>query len=210
MHQASVRIALKLDYKEIPVPDRIIIQLEPGELKLLRRIRYRQHDTDPLSAIKLSMKYGLGNHLQIAMQLTGGIVLNPGGEFKFAGTRLVLSCKPVIADQKLRLQKATIKEIEFPLLPWFLKAFARAVVNKSFLPNLGKSLNFNLETMLDEIRRKINALEPMELNIGNQKFHFCILPNVEDGAHELILYHDGIYLNLDLEFSPRFEIQARR
>lgn len=210
MHRASVRIALKLDYKEIPVPDKIIIQLEPGEIRLLKRIQYRQHDTDPLSAVKLSMKYGLGNHLQIAMQLTGGIVLNPGGEFKFGGTRLVLSCKPVIADQKLRLQKASIKDIEFPLLPWFLKAFARAVVNKSFLPNLGRSLNFDLENMLDEIRRKINELEPIDLNIGNQRFHFCILPNIEDGEHELLLYHDGIYLNLDLEFSPRFEIHARR
>ncbi len=210
MHQASVRIALKLDYKEIPVPDKIIIQLEPGEIWLLKRIQYRQHDTDPLSAVKLSMKYGLGNHLQIAMQLAGRIVLDPGGEFRFGGTRLVLSCKPVIADQKLALRHASIKEIEFPLLPWFLKAFARALVNRSFLPNLGKSLNFDLENILDEVRRKINALEPIELKIGSQKFHLCILPNIGDGEHEFMMYHDGAYLNLDLEFSPRFEIHARR
>jgi len=210
MHQATVRIALKLDYKDIPVPEKIVIQLEAGEVRLLRRIQYRQHDTDPLSAVKLAMKYSPGNHLQIAMQMAGRIVLNPGGEFKFGGTRLVLSCKPVIANNKLTLQNATIKEIELPLVPWFLKTFARAVVNKSFLPNLGKSLNFDLENILNKVRQKINALEPIDLNIGNQQFQFHILPNIADGAHELMLYHDGVYLNLNLEFSPRFEIHARR
>lgn len=209
MHQAKVRIALKLDYREIPVPEKIIIQLEPGEMRLLRRIQYRQHETDPLRAVKLAMKYGHGNHLLIAMQLAGRIVLHPGGEFKFGGTRLVLSCKPVIADNKLRLQHATIREIELPLVPWFLKTFARALVNKSFLPNLDKSLNFDLENILHEVRRKINALEPVALRIGNQKFELRILPNIADGRQELMLYHDGAHLTLDLEFCPQFEIHSK-
>jgi hypothetical protein len=40
MHQATVQIALKLDYKEIPLPPKIVIQLEPGEIKFFRRIKY--------------------------------------------------------------------------------------------------------------------------------------------------------------------------
>ncbi len=210
MHHASMHLALKLDYKEIPVPERIVIQLEPGEIRLFKRFRYMQHPSDPLSAVKLSLKYGAGHHLHIAMQLAGRIALSPGGDFKFGGTRLVLTCQPVIAHNKLMLQKATIKEIEMPVIPRFFKTFVRELINKSFLPNLGKSLNFDLESILDEIRKKVNDLEPINLDIGKQKFLFRIAPNIDDGEHELRLTHDGVHLKLHLAFSPEFEIYGRR
>jgi len=45
--------------------------LEPGEIRFFKRIKYVQHETDPVSAIKLAFKYEGGNQLQVAMQLTG-------------------------------------------------------------------------------------------------------------------------------------------
>ncbi len=210
MHHASLHLALKLDYNEIPVPERIVIQLEPGEIRLLKRIRYHQHSTDPLRAVKLSLRYGAGHHLLIAMELAGRIVLSPGGEFRFGGTRLVLVCKPTIAHNRLTLHKATIKEIDMPLIPRFFESFVRELVNKSFLPNLGHSLNFDLESILDEVRKKVNDLEPINLNIGRQHFLFRISPNIEDGEHELTLTHDAIVLKLHLQFTPEFDIYSRR
>ena len=183
MHEASIQVSLKLDYKEIPVPQKIIIQLEPGEIRFIKRIKYAQHRTDPVSATKLSFKYAGGNQLQIAMQLAGGIVLDPGGEFKFGGTSLVLVCTPVLADQKLMLQHATIKQIELPMAPKFIKNFIVKVMNKSFIPNLGKSLHFDLEYILEEIRKKINELAPVPLEIGKQHFLFRIAPNIDEGFH---------------------------
>lgn len=206
MHQASLNIALKLDYKHIPVPRKITIQLEPGEINLFKRIRYAQHDTDPLSATKLVLKYAAGQQLQIAMQLTGRILLRPGGEFKFGGTKLILVCKPVIAHNKLMLTEATIKEVEFPMIPRLFRAFVSEIVNKSFVPNLGKSLHFDLETILEEIINKVNELEPIKLEIGGQKFLFHVSPNIKDGSHELLLTHEGVHLKLHLAFSPQFQI----
>src|SRR5574341_1902053 len=110
MHQATVQIALKLDYKEIPLPPKIAIQLEPGEIRFFRRIKYVQHPTDPGSAIRLEMKYEGGNQLQIAMQLAGRLIFTPGGEFKFGGAKLIMVCTPLIEDSKLVLQQAKIKE----------------------------------------------------------------------------------------------------
>jgi hypothetical protein len=210
MHHASIHLALKLDYHDIPVPERIVIQLEPGEIRLFKRFRYAQHPADPLSAVKLTLRYGAAHHLQIAMQLAGRIALNPGGDFKFGGTRLVLMCQPVIAHNKLMLQKATIREIEMPVIPRFFKTFVRELINKSFVPNLGKSLNFDLESILDEIRKKVNDLDPINLDIGKQKFLFRIAPNIDDGEHELKVAHDAIHLRLHLDFVPQFEIYGRR
>ncbi|MGH7453396.1 MAG: hypothetical protein ACRENG_18750 [bacterium] len=207
MHQASVQISLKLDYKEIPVPQKIIIQLEPGEIRLIKRIKYAQHETDPVSAIKLAFKYAGGNQLQIAMQLTGRIVLIPGGVFMFSGTKLVLVCTPVLTDQKLMLQHATIKQVEMPMAPKFVKDFIVKVMNKSFIPNLGKSLHFDLEYILEEIRKKINDLAPVPLEIGKQHFLFRIAPNVEEGFHQLTIDPDAIHLNLRLAFSPKLTME---
>lgn len=210
MHQASVQVSLKLDYKEIPVPQKIIMQLEPGEIKFIKRIKYKQHQIDPVSATKLSFKYAGGNQLQIAMQLAGRIVLDPGGEFKFGGTNLVLVCTPVLGDQKLMLQHATIKQIELPMAPKFIKDFIVRVMNKSFIPNLGKSLHFDLGYILEEVRKKINDLAPIPLEIGKQQFLFRIAPNIDEGFHRLTLSHDSIHLHLDLSFTPKLSMEERR
>ncbi len=210
MHEASIQVSLKLDYKEIPVPQKIVIQLEPGEIRFIKRIKYKQHQTDPVSATKLAFKYAGGNQLQIAMQLTGRIVLDPGGEFKFGGTSLVLVCTPVLADQKLMLQRATIKQIDLPIAPKFVKDFIVRMMNKSFIPNLGKSLHFDLEYILEEVRKKINDLAPVPLEIGKQHFLFRIAPNIDEGFHRLTLSHDSIHLHLDLNFAPKLTMEERR
>jgi hypothetical protein len=207
MHQATVQLALKLDYKEIPAPPKIIIQLEPGEIRFFKRIKYSQHATDPVCAVKLSFKYEGGNQMQIAMQLAGRLVLNPGGEFKFGGTKLALVCTPVIIDSKLVLQQAKIKSVEFPIVPKFIESILRDLMNKSFIPNLSKSLTFDLGHVLDETRKKINALPPIPLTIGKQDFLFRISPNIEEGFHQLTLERDAMHLNITLEFSPELKIE---
>lgn len=209
MHQATVQLALKLDYKEIPVPPKIVIQLEPGEIRFFKRIKYGQHETDPVSAIKLAFRYEGGNQLQVAMQLTGRLILAPGGEFKFGGTKLVLVCTPVIFDSKLVLQRAKIKAVEFPITPKFIESILRDLMNKSFIPNLSKSLVFDLGHVLDETRLKINALPPIPLNIGAQNFLFRISPNIEEGFHQLTLEREAIHLNITLTFSPQLAIEAQ-
>jgi hypothetical protein len=208
MHQATVQLSLKLDYKEIPVPPKIIIQLEPGEIRFFKRIKYAQHESDPVSAIKLALKYEGGNQLQIAMQLTGRLVLTPGGEFKFGGTKLILVCTPVIMDSKLVLQQAKIKDVEFPIAPRFLESLLRDLMNKSFIPNLNKSLVFDLEYILDEVKNKINVLPPIPLEIGKQNFLFRILPNIEEGFHQLTLSREAMHLNLTLAFAPELRIEG--
>ena len=207
MHQATVQLALKLDYKGIPVPPKIVIQLEPGEIRFFKRIKYVQHATDPVSAVKLAFKYEGGNQVQISMELTGRLILNPGGEFKFGGTKLTLVCAPVIIDSKLVLEQAKIKEVEFPIVPKFLESILRDLMNKSFIPNLSKSLTFDLGHVLDETRKKINDLPPIPLAIGNQNFLFRISPNIEEGFHQLILARDAMHLNITLEFSPELRIE---
>ncbi len=207
MHQATVQLALKLDYKGIPVPPKIVIQLEPGEIRFFKRIKYVQHATDPVSAVKLAFKYEGGNQVQISMDLTGRLILNPGGEFKFGGTKLTLVCAPVIIDSKLVLEQAKIKEVEFPIVPKFLESILRDLMNKSFIPNLSKSLTFDLGRVLDETRKKINDLPPIPLAIGNQNFLFRISPNIEEGFHQLILARDAMHLNITLEFSPELRIE---
>lgn len=209
MHQATVHLALKLDYKEIPVPPKIVIQLEPGEIRFFKRIKYMQHKTDPVCAIKLAFKYEGGNQLQVAMQLAGRLILIPGGEFKFGGTKLTLVCAPVIFDSKLVLQQAKIKTVEFPITPKFIESILRDLMNKSFIPNLSKSLVFDLGHVLDETRLKINALPPIPLNIGNQGFLFHISPNIEEGFHQLTLEREAIHLNITLTFSPQLAIAAQ-
>jgi len=207
MHQAKVQLALKLDYKEIPVPPKIIIQLVPGEIRFFKRIKYAQHATDPVSAVQLAFKYEGGNQVQISMQLAGRIVLTPGGEFKFGGTKLVLVCTPVIIDSKLVLQQAKIKDVEFPIAPKFIESILRDLMNKSFIPNLSKSLTFDLGHVLDETRKKINALPPIPLAIGKQDFLFRIAPNIEEGFHQLTLERDAMRLHITLEFSPELKIE---
>jgi hypothetical protein len=208
MHQATVQLALKLDYKEIPVPPKIVFQLDSGEIRFFKRIQYAQHATDPVSAVKLAFKYEGGNQLQISMQLTGRLVLTPGGEFKFGGTKLVLVCTPVIVDSKLVLQQAKIKNVEFPIAPKFIERILRDLMNKSFIPNLSKSLTFDLGHVLDETRKKINALPPIPLAIGKQNFLFRILPNLEEGFHQLTLERDAMHLNIALDFAPQFIIEG--
>jgi hypothetical protein len=207
MHHATVQLALKLDYKEIPVPPKILIQLEPGEIRFFKRIKYAQHESDPVSAVKLALKYEGGNQLQIAMQLTGRIVLMPGGEFKFGGTKLILVCTPVIMDSKLVLQQAKIKKVDFPIAPKFLESILRDVMNKSFIPNLRQTLVFDLEYVLNEVRNKINTLPPIPLGIGQQTFQFRISPNIEEAFHQLILERDAMHLNLTLDFAPVFKME---
>lgn len=207
MHQATVQLALKLDYKKIPVPPRIVIQLEPGEIRFFKRIKYVQHPTDPVSAVRLAFKYEGGNQVQISMQLTGGLLLTPGGEFKFGGTKLILVCAPVIIDSKLVLQQPKIKDVEFPIVPKFFESILRDLMNKSFIPNLSKSLTFDLGHVLDETRKKINALPPIPLVIGNQNFLFRIAPNIEEGFHQLTLERDAMHLNITVEFSPELKIE---
>jgi hypothetical protein len=207
MHQATVQIALRLDYKEIPVPPKIVIQLEPGEFRLFKRIKYAQNEADPVRAVKLAIKYEGGNQLQIAMQLAGRISLNPGGEFKFGGTKLSLVCAPVIMDSKLVLQQAKIKAVEFPMAPKWLEKYLRDLMNKSFIPNLSQSLVFDLGHVLAETQEKINALPPIPLQIGKQQFLFRISPNIEEAFHQLTLERDALHLNLTLEFTPEFRIE---
>ena len=208
MHQATVQIALKLDYKKIPVPPKIVIQLEPGEFRFFKRIKYAQHEADPVSAVKLAIKYAGGNQLQIAMQLAGRIILNPGGEFKFGGTKLILVCTPVIVDGKLALQQAKIKDVAFPAVPKFFENFLRDLMNKSFVPNLSQSLVFDLGRVLAETREKINALPPIPLDIGKQIFFFRISPNIAEAFHQLTLERDAMQLNLTLDFAPEFIIEG--
>lgn len=208
MHKATVQLALKLDYRAIPVPPRIIIQLDAGEVRFFRRIKYAQHPTDPVSAIKLAFKYEGGNQVQIAMQLTGRLVLTPGGEFRFGGTKLILVCTPVIIDSRLVLQQAKIKEVEFPIVPKFIEGILRDLMNKSFIPNLSQSLTFDLGHVLDETRKKINALPPIPLRLGKQDFLFRILPNIEEGFHQLTLSRDAMHLHITLEFAPELTIEA--
>jgi hypothetical protein len=207
MHQATVQLSLKLDYKEIPVPPKIIIQLEPGEIRFFKRIKYMQHETDPVSATKLTMKYEGGNQLQIAMQLCGRLVLNPGGEFKFGGTKLIMVCTPVVVDNKLMLQQAKIKDVEFPIVPKFLERFLRNLMNKSFIPNLSQSLVFDLDYILQEIENKINVLPPIPLTIGKQNFLFNISPHLADGFHLLTLSRDAVHLNITLDFAPDLKLE---
>lgn len=208
MHQATVQITLKLDYKEIPLPPKIIIQLEPGEIRFFRRIKYVQHPTDPVSAIRLEMKYAGGNQLQIAMQLAGRLVFTPGGEFKFGGTKLIMVCTPLIEDSKLMLQQAKIKEVEFPMVPKFLKRLLRDLINRRFIPNLSKSLVFDLGRILDETQNKINALPPIPLDLGQQQFLFHLSPNVNEAFHQLELSRDAVHLNFTLEFAPEIKIEG--
>jgi hypothetical protein len=207
MHQATVQLALKLDYKEIPVPSKIVIQLEPGEIRFFRRIKYAQHETDPVSAVKLAFKYEGGNQLQIAMQLTGRLVLTPGGEFKFGGTKLTMVCTPVIVDNKLVLQQAKIKAVELPIAPKFLENFLRNLMNKSFIPNLSQSLIFDLAYVLQEVENKINALPLIPLSIGQQNFLFRISPNLAEGFHQLTLSRDAVHLNITLDFMPDLKLE---
>jgi len=207
MHQATVQLALKLDYKEIPVPPKITIQLEPGEIRFFKRIKYAQHTADPVSVVKLAFKYEGGNQVQISMQLAGRLVLTPGGEFKFGGTKLTLVCTPMIIDSKLVLQQAKIKSVEFPIVPKFIESILRDLMNKSFIPNLSKSLTFDLGHVLDETRKKINALPPIPLAIGNQNFLFRISPNIEEGFHQLTLERDAMRLHITLAFSPELKIE---
>jgi hypothetical protein len=206
MHQAKVQIAVKLDYKEIPVPPKIIIQLEPGEFRFFKRIKYAQHQADPVSAVKLAIKYEGGNQLQIAMQLAGRITLDPGGEFRFGGTKLSLVCTPVIMDSKLVLHQAKIKAVEFPMAPKWLEKYLRDLLNRNFIPNLSKSLVFDLGRVLLDTREKINALPPVPLDIGTQQYLFHISLNIEEAYHQLILERDALHLNLTLDFTPELRI----
>jgi hypothetical protein len=208
MHQATVQIALKLDYKEIPLPPKIVIQLEPGEFRFFRRIKYAQHQADPVSAVQLEMKYEGGNQLQIAMQLAGRLVFTPGGEFKFGGTKLIMVCTPLIEDIKFVLQQARIKEVAFPMAPKFLRGFLGDLINRRFIPNISKSLVFDLGHVLDETKNKINALPPIPLDLGRQQFLFHLAPNVDDAFHQLELSRDAVHLNFTLEFSPELKIEA--
>jgi hypothetical protein len=209
MNNASVSIALKLDYDKIPVPEKVVIQLDPGEINLFKTIKFQQHDTDPLSAINLSIKHEACDRIQITMELAGRLVLKPGGEFKFGGTNLVLVCTPVIKENHFLLQDAFIKEVHFPLIPKFLRTLVRALVNKSFVPNLSKSLNFNLENVLDGIRNKINALDSVSVDVGVQKYFFQIMPNIGEVNHNLKVTPEAVYLNLDLAFTPQFTVEVR-
>ena len=207
INSASVTIALRLAYESIPVPPQITIQLEPGDFKLIRRIRYCVNSEAPLRVINLKLQHDFDEHLQIAMELTGGIDFEPGGTFNFDGTHLMLMCTPVIADNHLVLQNPIIKEIDFPKIPRLFERIARAIVNKSFVPNLEKSLHFELEDILDEVRKKINELEPVELAIGPQKYLFQISPRIGEVSHELIVAQDAVHLNLELAFSPHFSFE---
>jgi len=207
MHQATLQLALKLDYKELPVPPKIIIQLEPGEFTFLRRIKYRQHDDDPLSAINLTVKYEGGNQVRIALQITGRLILNPGGELKLGGTKLIMVCTPVISDNKLMLQQAKFKDLELPIAPKFLERFLRNLINKSLIPNLSKALTFDLDYILREVENKINVLPPIPFDIGKQKFLFHISPNVAEGFHQLTLSREALHLNLTLDFAPEFKFE---
>lgn len=201
---AAVTVALRLAYESIPVPPKIAIQLEPGGFRLIRHVDYRLNPEQPLSVINLRLQHDFDNHLQIGMELTGGIDFEPGGTFNFDGTQLVLMCTPVIAENHLVLQDPIIKEIDFPKIPRLFERIARAIVNKSFVPNLEKSLNFELEDILEEVRKKINELEPVELAIGPEKYLFQISPKIGRVSHELIVAKDAVYLNLELAFSPQF------
>lgn len=209
MNLAVVAIALKLDYENIPVPERVDIQLEPGEIKFFATIKYQQHESDPLSAVNLVVRHEDAGRIQIAMDLVGRLVLRPGGEFKFGGTKLVLVCTPKIEDNHFKLYDAVIKEVHFPLLPRFLKNFLRELVNRSFVPNLNKSLHFDLENMLDEIRNKINVLDPVCVEVGVRKYFFQILPHIGEVNHQLKVTPEAVHLDLEMVFAPQFTVDIK-
>lgn len=209
MNFAAVAIALKLDYENIPVPEKVDIQLAPGEIKFLATIKYQQHESDPLSAVNLVVRYEDCDRIQIAMDLVGRLVLRPGGEFKFGGTKLVLVCTPKIEDNHFKLLDADIKEIHLPLLPRLFKNFLRELVNRSFVPNLNKSLHFDLENMLEVIRNKINALEPVCVEVGVRKYFFQILPNIGEVNHQLRVTPEAVFLDLEMAFAPEFAVEVK-
>jgi len=82
-------------------------------------------------------------------------------------------------------------------------------MNKSFIPNLSKSLVFDLGHVLDEERLKINALPPISLNIANRIFCFAFRPILKKVFIKLTVEREAIHLNITLTFSPQFAIEAQ-
>ncbi len=210
MNQATLALNLRLTYSHIPAPQRIIIQLEPGEIRLLKTFTYRQHESDPLCVENLSIHYDSPDKIQIRMQLNGRLVFSPGGEIRFNGTDLVLVCRPEISENELQLRHAIISEIHFPMMPKLVKAILRALINKNIVPNLSKSLNFDLEALLYELRDKINNLEPVAISVGEQLFHFQALPHLGEVEHELRVHEQGVDLYIHLSFEPDFLITEQK
>ncbi len=210
MNQATLALNLRLDYQNIPAPQRIVIQLDPGEIRLLKTFAYAQHESDPLSVENLSIHYDSPDKIQIHMQLNGRLVFTPGGELRFNGTDLVLVCRPEINDNKLQLRHAVIREIHFPMMPKLFKAVLRALINKNIVPNLQKSLNFDLEGLLYELRDKINNLDPVMISVGEQVFHFQALPQLGEVEHELSVHENGVDLYIHLTFQPDFLITEQK
>jgi hypothetical protein len=85
--------------------------------------------------------------------------------------------------------------------------FLRDLINKRFIPNLSKSLVFDLGHVLDETRDKINALRRSFWIWASNDSCFVSRPTSMTrfiGSN----CHVTPYLNFTLEFAPEFKLEG--
>lgn len=206
MISLNITIEAGLPYSDIPLPQKLVVPVPPGSVKLLKTFRYQQHPETPLSARELQIDYDVDGKLKIAMKLEGKLHFSPGGDVSFDDGRLVLSLRPQLTATTFAVDDVKVQTLALRRMPVLLEPIAKKVVNSVIVPRLQRQLTVDVAAAVVAFVRRFEAQSPFAVEAGLQQLMVAVQPNVQHMEPQLDVLPDQLHLVFSVASAPQLSI----
>ncbi|MDZ7290492.1 MAG: hypothetical protein ONB44_20140 [candidate division KSB1 bacterium] len=199
MEKIKLVINAEIRYESLPIPNKIVVPIGEGTFGPLR---YRQHDTDPLTAEQITIQHAGDNRITIKLQLTGRISVKNFPDPRLGGFEVDIECSLVAQNLKLLISNAQITNLHVQNFPTPLDNLLKYLLNKFLVKKLTEVFEIDLYEPLERARRQINQPNIFEIPVGRQSFIYSFNANIEPFETELKLSAEGIHLMFRTDLAP--------
>jgi hypothetical protein len=198
---AKTKIALDLDlgFASLPVPDKIVIPIGAGKIG---PFSYKQHETDPMTAEKISFQPGGQDRLKINVRVTGRVAVSNFSDLRLGGFKVEVTSGLAVQNLTLRFTAPQITRSDMPNVPPPFDNLIKQLLNKFLLQILAEALEINLKTPMEKALAQINRPIIFDVPLGKNNFKYEFKPNIESVEPQVTVSPAGLRLNFAIGLAP--------
>jgi hypothetical protein len=203
MEKIKITLAAAVGYDSLPIPDKFVIPIATEKAGVFS---YKQHDSDPLAAEKITIRPAGENRLAISLRLTGRISVSNFPDPRLGGSKVDITGRLAVHGLKLRLLDAQIARLDLSGAPAPLDTLMRHLLNKFLLKKLAEALEIDLQTPVEKAMAQINRPNVFDLKIGQNNLPYEFKANVEAFEPTLTVLPEGLHLNFEATLAPAISL----
>ncbi|GEM_PF-3051061 len=203
MGKIKITLAAAVGYDSLPIPDKLVIPIAKENIGVFS---YKQHDSDPLTAEKITVRPAGENRLTINLRLTGRISVNNFPDPRLGGSKVEITGRLAVHGLKLRLLDPQITRLDLSGAPAPLDNLMKHLLNKFLLKKLAEALEIDLQPPVEKAMAQINRPDVFALKIGQNNLPYEFKANVEAFEPALTVLPEGLHLNFDVTLAPAISL----